>query len=314
MGFSEIIGQDRAVSILRRLWSAGKQPQFMLFLGMPGVGRKLAAVSYAQALLCENPDKSKGACGVCKTCNLVEKGGHPDCMVIDFSYQQKMRKKDSSGLHLTIDTLRETVSLLRRRPFSGSCSICLVDGAEDLTIPAQVSLLKILEEAPGHLCWIWIAVSEDRLLPTIVSRANFKVYFQPLDEDSLASVLIKRFGLGEEQARPAARMSRGSLERAQIIMEKKSVKASAAGPAVSWTPAQALTLSQRIARFRNLASARKDVGEFLEELELELLWLWRDKPSPQQLGRLEALLKARQDIEANVTPALVLEHLLLKLG
>lgn len=275
------------------------------------MGRKRGASAWAQALLCREPDPLDGACGRCPSCAQAAKGVHPDCVTVDLAYQEQRSGKGTSAQHLGVDTLRETVSMLRRRPFSGAHSVCIIDGAEDLTPAAQVALLKILEESPAHCHWLWVAVSEDRLLPTIVSRAGMKIYFQPLAEDALTVILTRQFGLSEERARRTARASHGSLEQAARMIEQGGLPDHQDDRAPGYSPHEAYNLSQRTARFKNAASARKEVAGFMDELEAGVLNLWRRRPTRGHFQKLEALLQARRQLDANVTPALVLERLLL---
>ncbi|MBI4064362.1 MAG: hypothetical protein HY401_08705 [Elusimicrobia bacterium] len=311
MGFSGILGQDQAVSLLKRLWANSSKPSFLLFFGPRGVGRKLAAVTWAQALLCRQPDEQDGGCGQCENCRQIGKSAHPDCTLIDFSYQEKLTDTSAAG-RLVIDTLRETIPLLKQHPLTGRHSVAIVDGAEDLTLAAQISLLKILEESPPHLKWIWIALDEGRLLPTIVSRASGRVYFRPLEKQILAEILIHKTNTGPETASSLAEKAGGSLERAQMLAENNAGQSSADPSAIK--PNEIYSLSQRIARYRSAARARKDVGAFLEELETEALCQWRTTGELRILNQLSLILQTRQALAANITPSLLLEHLLLDLS
>src|SRR3989338_5443127 len=76
----------------------------------------------------------------------------------------------------------------------------------------------------------------------------------------------------------------------------------------------AFSLSQRVARFRNFASARSAVRDFLEELKVRSLFLWRFRGESRGLRRLGSVLAAQKDLDANLSPPLVLESLLLRLA
>ncbi|MEK7287849.1 MAG: hypothetical protein AAB091_04760 [Elusimicrobiota bacterium] len=314
MGFSEIIGQDRALELLRRLWINQRHPSFILFLGPEGVGRRWAATFYAQALLCPSPDAQEGGCGHCDSCRRVFRGSHPDFCLINFSYQKAVLDKPASNLSLGIDTFRQAVSALRRTPVMARRSIALVDGAELLTPEAQVSLLKVLEEAPRHLHWLWVANSEDSLLETVVSRANFKIFFKPLDAEALAGILKEKFLLDPERAGRLARSSSGSLQAARRLLEKKGISAGLGNQATVRSASEVYEISQRLARFRSYKAARGQVQEFLDEIHSDYLERWREEATPRNLRRLRSILEARQNLDANLTPSLVLEYLLLELS
>lgn len=313
MGFSKILGQDSAVEILRRIWQNRRDAAFLLFLGPAGVGRRWTAALYAQALLCRRPDPIEGGCGDCDSCGRALRGVHPDFCRVDFRYQEALLDKKASDLSLGINTFRKTVAQLRRSPMSGERSICLVDGAEALTLPAQVSLLKVLEESPRHLHWLWVADSESSLLDTILSRVNFKIYFRPLENHVLTHLIADQGSLSPDRAERIALISGGSLKRARQLLEKKGAWEPSL-KTLSFSEREAYELSARLARFKKYPVARAQVEALLEEFHYEALAQWRKEPIPQNLKRLEAVLEAQSDLDANLTPPLVLERLLLGLS
>ena len=77
MGFEAIRGQSAAVEVLSRAIAAGRVAHAYAFVGPSGVGRKLTALAFAQALLCPS-----AGCGRCGACQKVERGVHPDLLLI----------------------------------------------------------------------------------------------------------------------------------------------------------------------------------------------------------------------------------------
>ncbi|MBI4369281.1 MAG: hypothetical protein HY547_03515 [Elusimicrobia bacterium] len=298
--------------MLRRLWETGHRPPFLLFLGPAGVGRSWAARQYAQALLCENPRLDDGACAACGSCLKVERGSHPDCTVIDSAFQERLLEEPRSK-SLKIDTVREAMRHFQYRPFEGPCSIAIIDHAENLTDDTQVAMLKVLEESPPHLTWILIAGSEDNLLPTILSRVNAKVHFQLLSDEALSRVISQSLGIEAQAAAQAAALSNGSLLRARRLLERSGIRHASEIKPTALKPADIYALSARSARFRSASLAREQVRSIMEDLELEALASWKKDSSPASLRRLKILLESQRDLDANVTPALILERLLLAL-
>lgn len=276
MSFSSVTGQDSAMEVLRRLHASKIRPSFLLFTGMDGGEKKKAAWEYAQALLCAQADPGEGGCGACDDCLQASKGTHADVTVVDFAYQAALAGGKSSASSLKVDTMREALRLSALKPYGSGVSICIVDGAESLTPQAQNAALKILEESPSYLVWIWLAASEESILPTILSRAAFRIRFKPVDPAS----------------KPAAQDWSGS----------------------SLTPSEIFQLSQRVARFRAYASSRKSIAELLEDLKSQWMSEWRTHGDGRSLLRVKRLLEAQKDLENNLTPPLVLEHLLLSLS
>ena len=81
MPFADIIGQDNAVSVLRRAIQHQRLHHAYLFSGYDGVGKKFTALTLAKALNCkELPDD---ACDRCTSCHKINEGIHPDVHVIE---------------------------------------------------------------------------------------------------------------------------------------------------------------------------------------------------------------------------------------
>ncbi|GEM_PF-6614852 len=275
MGFSEIKGQERVARVLATLYRKNIQPAFMLFVGgAPGEANSAASL-FIQANLCENPLPQEGGCGQCGNCRKIAHRGHPDVHIIDQNYQKIVLGKRASVTQLQVDTVRESLRLLYQRPFQSAYTFVVVEGAETLTAQAQNALLKILEEAPSHVLWIWLASSDESLLPTVLSRAIYKLYFKP--QTKVRNPENKSFNL---------------------------------------TPTQAYEMSQRVARSRFIkyAYARKEIRQIFDEIKNQLYSLWCASGDLVYIPRLKAILDGEQDLESNLTPALVLESTLLKLS
>lgn len=270
MAFSEIKNQPQAVKILETLRARGFRPPFMIFFGPAAQDKKQAALIFAQACLCE--EKAQAPCGQCKSCVKIARGTHPDVCLIDKKYQELVLNQKSETSQLKVETMRRVMRTLQQKPFESLWSIAIVEDAQDLNTQAQNALLKILEEAPKHVLWIWLALSEDYLLPTVISRANFKIYFKPKEP-----FLTENSGL--------------SLTKRQIF-----------------------EMSQRVARFRRASQARREVSQILEEIKLKIYSQWQTEGKPKPLAGLKIILRAQQDLDLNLTPALVLESTLLHLA
>ena len=76
MTLASVIGQPRAIDALQAALRGGVVHHAYLFAGPEGVGKELAAVGLAQALIC--PEQPDVGCGTCASCTRVVKGLHPD--------------------------------------------------------------------------------------------------------------------------------------------------------------------------------------------------------------------------------------------
>ncbi|HBG04646.1 MAG: DNA polymerase III subunit delta' [Geobacteraceae bacterium GWC2_58_44] len=196
MPFSEIIGQDRAIAVLRRSISMGRVAHAYLFSGIEGCGKRKSALAFIQAVFCGREE----ACGVCSCCKKVANGQHPDLHILE-----------PDGAFIKIDQVRELQKELSYRPFEAPKKACIIDGADKLNLSSGNALLKTLEEPPGDALMILIAPERSAVLQTILSRCQ-ALQFQPLAAELIEGRLVRdRFPA--EAARVAATLSGGSLKR-----------------------------------------------------------------------------------------------------
>jgi len=208
-GHAPILAQFRHALASNRLAST------FLFVGSPGIGKRLFALRLAQGLLCERrPDEALDPCGECPSCRQVLAGSHPDVQII-----AKPADKAFIPVELLIGDkehrMREGLCYnISLKPFSGRRKVAIIDDADYFNKEGANCLLKTLEEPPPKSILILIGTSEQRQLPTIRSRCQI-VRFSPLAETEVAEILVEQ-GICPDAnaARRAARMSGGSVERA----------------------------------------------------------------------------------------------------
>ncbi|UFS68962.1 DNA polymerase III subunit delta' [Geomonas sp. RF6] len=200
MAFSEVIGQDQAISVLRRSISMGRVAHAYLFSGIEGCGKRKTALSFVQAVFCS----AEEACGVCPSCKRVAAGQHPDLHILE-----------PDGAFIKIEQVRELQKELAYRPFEAPKKACIIDGAHKFNASSGNALLKTLEEPPGDALMILIAPERAAVLQTIQSRCQ-SLPFQPLSQEAIEKRL-ELDGIAPAAARIAATLSAGSLKRALEI-------------------------------------------------------------------------------------------------
>ncbi len=191
--FDDIVGQDLALTVLRRALSAGAAHAY-LFTGPSGVGKGEAAVEFAAALTC--PD---GGCGECDCCRRVREGIHPDVDVLS-----------PEGTFITVDQIREINREVALRPFEARVRVYVILEAESMNVPAANAFLRTLEEPPPHAHFVLVSSQPEELLDTIVSRCQ-RVPFRRTPAPLLGRHLSERFGLSEIDATAFARVAQGDL-------------------------------------------------------------------------------------------------------
>ena len=208
-GHAEILEQ------FRQALSRGRLASTFLFVGQPGIGKRLFALKLAQGMLCERrPEAALDPCGECPSCRQVISGAHPDVHLLEKPADKAFIPVEmliGDKEHRMREGLCYQISL---KPFSGRRKIAILGDADYFNKEGANSLLKTLEEPPPKSVVILIGTSEQRQLPTIRSRCQV-VRFSPLAESDVAEILVEH-GLCTDKsaAKKAAAMSGGSVERA----------------------------------------------------------------------------------------------------
>lgn len=214
MSFSEIKGQEAAISILQSSLRQGRIAHAYLFHGIHGVGKRKAALALAKTMNCTGSETG-AACGSCGSCLRIESGTHPDILQIR-----------RSGSFVRIEQIRILKRALIYKPLEGRYRVAIIDEADFLNRESANSLLKTLEEPPEQSIIILIVADIDGLLPTIVSRCMI-VPFRPLSPSVISGCLLSghKDRLSEEEAGLLGSLSGGSMETAMRLADRKNMEA-----------------------------------------------------------------------------------------
>ena len=157
----------------------GRMAHAYLFVGPRGIGKCPFAAELAKALLCEHPGADFVACDDCLACKLMDAGNHPD-------YFSPVRPEDKN--EMPIEVMRDLCARFSLKSARGRGKIALLDDADDLNAESANCFLKTLEEPPPQSVFFLIGTTQERQLPTIVSRCQV-VRFAPLTDDVVAGIL-----------------------------------------------------------------------------------------------------------------------------
>ncbi|MCC6285083.1 MAG: AAA family ATPase [Phycisphaerales bacterium] len=203
-----LLGQQRALDLIRAALESGRLPHAILFCGPVGVGKFSAAWALATALL--DPEARRAMTEPGGTAwllrerdtpvvRLAKARAHPDLHVIRkelaaFCSDEKVRT--SKQTNIPVGVVREFCiePAARSRQVEGdslAAKVLIIDEAHLLADAGQNALLKTLEEPPEGTVIILVTASEERLYPTIRSRCR-RVPFAPLGEADMRELLQRR--------------------------------------------------------------------------------------------------------------------------
>jgi DNA polymerase-3 subunit delta' len=334
VSWQHVRGHDRLARAFGHVYRRGRLGHAYLFLGPPGVGKRRFAGELAKALLCEGRAANVlEACDRCPSCLQMDAGTHPDFLAAG-------RPEDS--LELPIDTVRELCRGLSLKPAAGRRKVAVLDDADALNDTSANCFLKTLEEPPERAVLILVGTTEDRQLPTIVSRCQV-VRFAPLPDALVAELLraqgvedaalverLVRYGGGSPgQARALADPALWEFRR-RLLDGLTQPRPDAVGLARAWTRFVEEAGKESAAQRQRASLVLRLLIEMLNDAlalsvggrpkgadpdELEKLQALADRTGPERLtDLLDRCLEADHQIDRRVQLVLVLEAVLDALG
>jgi len=281
-GFDDVFGQEPVVRTLRNAVSAGNVRQAYLFAGPRGTGKTSLARILAKALNCAHgptPDPD----GTCNACVAIAAGTSLDVVEMDAASQRG------------IDDIREIRERVVMQPVEGRYKVYILDEAHQLTDAAFNALLKLIEEPPPHLVFVFCTTELQKMLSTVRSRCQTFVLSRPRLPEIVRYLKTVAEGEGIEAPEAAlaliARSARGSFRDAVSTLDQLS--AATEGKVTVQAVLQLLGAVEEEALFR--------ICDFVV-----------DRDTAGALTFLEELAEQGQDLGRLVTDLLEhLRHLLL---
>jgi DNA polymerase-3 subunit gamma/tau len=267
--FESVVGQEPIVRTLRNAIASDQVRQAYLFAGPRGTGKTSLARILAKALNCaQGPTTTPD--NTCHACVSITNGTSLDVIEMDAASQRG------------IDDIREIRDRVVLQPAEGQYKVYILDEAHQLTDAAWNALLKLIEEPPPHLVFVFCTTDLGKVLPTVRSRCQTFVFSRPRLPDLVK--LLSRIAQEEKIDAPeqalalVARAARGSFRDAVSTLDQLS--AATEGKVTVQAVLQLLGAVEEEALFRlcDLVVDRDTAGAltFIEELSEQ----------GQDLGRL----------------------------
>lgn len=329
-----IFGQDHLLKRLEPSLKQRRQSHAYLLCGPPHVGKMALAINLAQAVNClEGPGVP---CGSCTQCTRIAAGHHADISTLAPGQGEEGR---SPKTVIGIDAIKEIIHRVSLKPFEGSSSVVIIDGAESMSDDAANALLKTLEEPPPNTLFLLLTADEGAVLPTVRSRCQ-SMNLIPLPKSQMVERLIESHQATPELADQLFRLSRGclgwaigALEDDQVLEQRqadleKMQETLDAGLETRFTYANEVAslfgsdrdaakdlLALWLRWWRDLLLIKEGAEEFLHNSDhAESLKSQASGLSTAEIVQfIKRLMQTLSNLDSNVSPRLAMEVLMLNI-
>ncbi len=208
--FSEVLGQEHIIKILKHQINTGRVSHAYLFCGTRGTGKTTMARLLAKALNCTG--EGERPCGTCANCQAIARGSFMDVIEIDAA--------SNNG----VDNIRELRESVKYPPQIGKKKIYIIDEVHMLSTGAFNALLKTLEEPPENVIFVLCTTEPQKLPQTILSRCmrlDFKRVPQKLLQEDMKKIAAERgVEISDSALRLLATNADGSVRDGLSILDQ----------------------------------------------------------------------------------------------
>jgi DNA polymerase-3 subunit gamma/tau len=211
--FDDVVGQDAVAQTLKNAININRVAHAYLLCGTRGVGKTTMARILAKSLNCLNADEpTVTPCLKCDSCAAVNAGDDIDVVEID------------GASNRGIDNIRELIQNAIYRPARARFKIYIIDEVHMLTKEAFNALLKILEEPPEHVKFIFATTEPNKVLATIQSRCQ-RFDFQNISAKTIGQQLemilkAEKIDFDKDLIIHLSRLANGSMRDALSLLDQ----------------------------------------------------------------------------------------------
>ncbi len=208
--FCDVLGQDAVTKALRNQTASGRVGHSYIFTGIRGTGKTTFARILAKAVNCLNPQDGE-PCGECAVCRGIDDGSILDVSEID------------AASNRGVDNIRDLREETSYAPAVCRMRVYIIDEVHMLTTEAFNALLKIMEEPPAHVMFIFATTEVHKVPATILSRCQ-RYELKRISADEISPALLRisqseGIDLREDGAALLARLSDGSMRDALSLLD-----------------------------------------------------------------------------------------------
>jgi DNA polymerase-3 subunit gamma/tau len=211
--FAEVKGQEQVTEPLRQALRSGRINHAYLFSGPRGCGKTSSARILARSLNCvrgPTPDP----CGECESCVGLAPSGPGSIDVIEID----------AASHGGVDDARELRERAFYAPVAGRFKVYIIDEAHMVTQQGFNALLKLVEEPPPHLKFIFATTEPEKVIPTIRSRTHhypFRLVPPAVLRQLLEDILVREGVTFEPDVLPlVVRAGAGSVRDSLSVLDQ----------------------------------------------------------------------------------------------
>lgn len=202
----KLYSKDNLKHRLDDIAARGRMPHAVLFSGNSGCGRKTLARYVAELFLC----RERG-CGECSDCRNIEHDSHPDVIFVKRTYGEK-------GEKYAIEPFREALRDTAVKPNNGDIKIYVFEDCDTMTPQIQNTLLKLIEEPPEHLRFVFTCENTSVIPETVMSRVTeFEV---PDTSEEDCKRCLADMGADKKRAAELAATFAGNIGKAMSVLSE----------------------------------------------------------------------------------------------